>query len=172
MQNTNGIHTVIDLYTVKVSNDEKAKLLEKTKWINEFSREQITLLASYMSFVKFPTGTMIFREGAVDNSMAIILSGRINIVKEAPEHHSTNILASINAGMAFGEMSLVDGEPRSAGAMSAEETTMLIITKQDFMRLSEKLPGLGLKFLWKIARMISQRLRKTSGQLVEHLNPR
>ena len=79
-------------------------------------------------------------------------------------------LAEIDSGKAFGEMSLIDGEPRSASAKAAEATTVLTIDKHSFIRLIDEHPRLGVKLIVKLARRISRALRQTNIRLVEFLD--
>ena len=60
-------------------------------------------------------------------------------------------------------MSLIDEEPRSAAAVAAEDTLLLILTQESFAQILHTYHALGVKLLMKITRMVSQRLRSTSG---------
>jgi CRP-like cAMP-binding protein len=66
-------------------------------------------------------------------------------------------------------MALIDGEPRSATCITAMPCKLVILTKENFLRILAEQPGLGVKIVMKIARLLSQRLRKTSGMLVDYL---
>ena len=78
-------------------------------------------------------------------------------------------LARIETGKPFGEMSLIDGEPRSATAKAKVDSKVLTLTQDDFRTLSEEHPRLGAILLMKLAELMSYRLRQTSGMLVEYL---
>jgi CRP-like cAMP-binding protein len=67
-------------------------------------------------------------------------------------------------------MALLDGQPRSATAVAAEDLVLLVFTRPELDKLVEAKPRLGVKLLWKLARFLSQRLRQTSGALAEHLD--
>lgn len=67
-------------------------------------------------------------------------------------------------------MSLVDEEPKSASVVTKENTLVLVLTKQGFNEMVEDAPKLAVKLLTKIARLMSERLRKTSGALSGHLS--
>jgi CRP-like cAMP-binding protein len=66
-------------------------------------------------------------------------------------------------------MSLIDGEPRSATLQVNRAAVMLIISKLQFERMSNEVPRLALKLVLMIARQLSQRLRQTTGTLVDAL---
>ena len=67
-------------------------------------------------------------------------------------------------------MSLIDGWPRSASAVAVEDSTMLVLTKDNFEHLLSDQPQLGSQILMKLAGLLSQRLRMTNWVLVECLD--
>ncbi len=145
-----------------------AEMLDKTQWANDFSFNEILSLGEYIHAFWARKGTIIFSEGDVDQSMGVIVKGTVQIYKSDTSNRSS-VIATLKSPQTFGEMALIDGEPRSATAMAADTVEMLIITKDQFEALSKARPPLAFKLLWKISRQISQRLRRTSWQLVEYL---
>ena len=69
----------------------------------------------------------------------------------------------------MGEMSILDELPYSATAIATKTTKVVLITKSDFDKLTEKFPDLGLRVMRKIARLLSLRLRQTTGILLDYL---
>ena len=69
----------------------------------------------------------------------------------------------------MGEMSILDELPYSATAIATEDTTVVLITKNNFDDMTEKHPELGLKVMRKIAKLLSLRLRQTTGILLDYL---
>ena len=78
-------------------------------------------------------------------------------------------IASLAKGAVFGEMSLIDGSPRSASIIANEDAILLVLTKDKFFYLMDHAPRLGLKLVLKIAKSLSLRLRQTSGVLIDYL---
>lgn len=64
-------------------------------------------------------------------------------------------------------MGIIDGEVISASAHAAANTVLLIISRARFKQLVDEHPELGAKLLWKMARIISMRLRQSTGLLAE-----
>ncbi|MDP1997148.1 MAG: hypothetical protein Q8J90_08100, partial [Gallionella sp.] len=62
-----------------------------------------------------------------------------------------------------------DGEPRSATAVVIETSTLAVLTQENFLLIMRDKPALSAKLLLKIAQLLSQRLRLTSGILVDYL---
>ncbi len=147
---------------------KRAELLDQTRWAIDFSWPEIESLAFYMNILQAAKDAVICREGSEDNSLFIIAQGGANILKEDKEGKK-KIIASLGRGQTLGEMSLIDGEPRSATVVSAEELVMLTLSKSALDLMVRDKPGLAIKFVMKLARMLSQRLRRTSGVLADHL---
>jgi len=159
----------VTLHKSPLSEDELANNLELTNWANDFSWSQICTISKYMEYYSATKGTVIFDEGAEDNTMAIVIKGKIDIIKKE-SGSKINIIASIFPSQSFGEMSLIDGESRSAQAIASTQTEMLFLSKDSLFSLLEESPELAFKLLWIISQMLSQRLRRTSGNLVAQLN--
>ena len=80
---------------------------------------------------KFSSGVHIIKEGARGDSMCVIISGAVKITKSG-EAGEEILLDTFYAGSYFGEFSLVDNMPRSANAISVDETELFRLEKKDF----------------------------------------
>ena len=60
-------------------------------------------------------------------------------------------------------------QPRSATGKASEDTIIFFISKQSLVEISNDHPKLGFQILWKISKLISQHLRKTTGKLVDYM---
>lgn len=143
----------------------RAEMLEKSQWASEFTWKEIENLARYLAIARIAPGATIFKEGTVGERMCILVEGNVNVVK-VDAHGRHKVLTTITKGKAFGEMTLFDGEPRSASVLAAVPTTMLVLTRDNLEQLLDNHPRLGAKLLLKLGKVISQRLRMTTGQLV------
>ncbi len=144
-----------------------AGFMEKTTWATEFSWDQILKICEYVRPLKAKKGTLIFKEGALEQSLGIIIKGSIEVVKLSGDERTR--LATLMAPQTFGEMALIDNEPRSASGIALENTIIFFISRECFIDLAREHPSLGFKFLWKISKIISQRLRRTTGKLIDFL---
>ena len=140
-----------------------AQILEKTKWANDFSWNHIKKICLYIDPVMAKPGAIVFKEGETDKSLGIIVKGAIDIIKE-----NTRV-TTLTSSQTFGEMALIDGEPRSASGIAVKETIIFFMTEEHLLRLTEDDPQLGVQLLWKISKLISQRLRHTTGMLVDYM---
>lgn len=149
-------------------HDEFCGMLESSQMFNDLEWPEIEALSNYMKGYRVREGATLFREGENGNYMCLVIEGRVDIHKENRDFED-KIVTSIDGGKTLGEMAMVDGEPRSATATAATETTLAILTRDSFNRLIKEKPALGVKILMKISRLLSQRLRRTCGILVDYL---
>jgi len=140
-----------------------AQILEKTRWASEFSWDHVCKICRYIEPVRAKRGGVVFREGANEKSLGIIVKGSIDIIK------GNSRIDTMKSSQTFGEMALIDGEPRSATGIAAEETIIFFIGEKALIKLTEDDPRLGVQLLWKISKLMSQRLRQTTGKLSDYM---
>lgn len=151
-----------------IGPSQRAELLDVTSWSRDFEWKEIQLLAEQTEAYFAPKGIPIFREGDVVPYLAVILQGRVAVVKTSSEGDE-KVLAELGPDKALGEMSLIDSEPRSATAIARTDTLLLLLGRPQFTFLAENHPRVAFKLMLRVSRMLSQRLRRTSGQLIEYL---
>jgi len=154
---------------MQYSKDDLANSLELTRWAESFTWDEVCIISMHMEAYTASKGTVIFEEGSEDNTMAIVIKGKIDVVKKE-SGSKVNVIASIFPSQSFGEMSLIDGEARSAQTLAATDVDMLFLSKDKMFALRDENPQLAFKLLWIVSKMLSQRLRRTSGNLVAQLN--
>jgi CRP-like cAMP-binding protein len=153
---------------VSLTLEERANLLDASKWVADFDWHQVQELAQFLEAFEVPPGTELAEEGSAEASTAIIAKGRVKIVKEDSSGTRKEI-CRLGPGKTFGEMSLIDGYPRSAAVIAAEPVTILELDEKNFLRLMHDRPQLAAPLLLKICRLLSARLRQTSGRLIDYL---
>jgi len=109
-------------------------------------------------------GTKVFQHGDVGDKLYIIIDGKIRISREVPGM-GEEALAVLGPGAVFGEMALIDAEPRSADARVHERVHLLALHRDAFEDLLFLQKGLAYEVLWSIVRMLTQRLRETNDKL-------
>jgi len=143
-------------------------LLEQTRWANDFDGKELVTLAGYLRVERRPAGQPVCREGERDGTLFILVEGTASVVKDDGSG-KLKALATLGPGHTLGEMSLVDGSPRSATVVASGDLLLLALSRPDLDRLCEDRPRLAVKVLRKLAVFLSQRLRQTSGALAEKL---
>lgn len=122
------------------------------------------ILAALGERRQVPAGTVLFREGSPGDALYIVLRGEVRIAKAVPGT-GEEVLGVLPAGSTCGEMSLLDGHPRSATAVVARRASLLVIPQAAFARFLEERPELAVKVLWALCRALSARLRETNEKI-------
>ncbi len=142
--------------------------LDVSEALTELDGAEIGHLATQLKAFALPAGTVLFKEGEAAGYMGMVLDGRLIVTKRNDEA-SGKPLYSMSAGKVFGEMAILDGEPRSATVMAPVDTQIALLSREAFDRLCVERPVIALKILRRLGRLLSQRLRRTSGLLVDYL---
>lgn len=121
-------------------------------------------LAEYAQLVRHPAEAVIFQRGDPGDAMLAVVSGRIKICAHSLDGKEL-ILNIIKPGEVFGEIALIDGEPRTADAVALEPCQLLVLDRRDFQRHLEQNPRVAQRLL----AILCQRLRRTSAHLEESL---
>ncbi len=157
-----------DMTPVKMSTEEKAELLEATSWTKDLSWEQVLGLAAYMQIMQIRSGHTVFREHDREAFMCLVIQGNVGVFKEDSQLGQKE-LARLGPSKAFGELALFDDQPRSATVTANRDSKLMVLSKEALDKLSEERPELANKLLWMLIRVVTGRLRQTSGALVESL---
>ncbi len=109
---------------------------------------------------KFPPESFLAREGEPGESMFLINSGKVAIIKNTPVGEKT--LATLKEGDFFGEMALMGSQPRRAATVKTlTETTVLELNRPAFEALIKRSPEIGIK----IIKTLTERVRDANGKL-------
>ncbi len=109
---------------------------------------------------RVPRGQVIFQKGGEGNSLMAVLRGRVRISSVSAEGREV-MLNVINPGEVFGEIALLDGQPRSADATAIETTDLLIVERPLFFSFLESNRDIYPRLL----SVLCARLRQTSSAL-------
>jgi CRP/FNR family transcriptional regulator len=107
----------------------------------------------------YPAGAVIFREGDEGEGMFIIQSGQVKIAKHTATGEKTLVILS--EGDFFGEMAVIDNEPRSASAIAHTDAKLIVLTPEVF----ESTMQTNAHIVKKILRNMSSRLREANRQI-------
>src|SRR5436190_6065281 len=119
-------------------------------------------IAPDVHVVELDAGDIIFREGDPGDSLYLVGQGSVKISKSG-RGGQQETLGFIQSGNFFGEMALLDGEPRSAMATACEPTLLGAVDESTFQHLLELAPSrLHLNFL----RLVSERLRSVNAHFI------
>ena len=103
----------------------------------------------------------VFKKLAPAEGMYVILDGGVLIT----DSDSETIFATLESGDFFGELALLDEEPRSASAISTMPSRLIGFFRTDLLTLMKRSPELGNKILLNLSRVLGERLRRTNQEL-------
>lgn len=109
----------------------------------------------------FKTNEHVFKKLAPAEGMYVIINGAVEIID--PDSKMT--FASLETGDFFGELALLDEEPRSASALATQSSTLIGFFRTDLLTLMKRSPELGNKVLLNLSRVLGERLRRTNQEL-------
>lgn len=123
-------------------------------------------LAEHLTIFEAEPGTYIFREGDDANSMFLVLQGDMEVLKRSKFGPDARV-AVLGPGDWFGEMGVIDVQPRSAAVMTVSPARFLKITAADLDRLYRHDVKAYSLIVLNIAREMSRRLRVADGILAD-----
>jgi len=132
-------------------------VLRQIPLFSDLSEKDLDMVASLVTTRQVPKQSIVVQENGPGDAMYIITSGSVKISYYTIDGQEV-ILALLDAGAFFGEMALLDDEPRSATVITMEDSELAQIRRQDFNRLLESSPELTRKLLAEVV----WRLRRTS----------
>ena len=135
-------------------------LLATVPIFSALSANVLDELLSRMTKRSYQKNNMILMEDEFGDTFFIIASGSIKITRVSEDGREV-ILAMLGEGEFFGEMSLLDGETRSANAIAIEESKVLILKRHDFLLFLERFPKIAISLLTEMA----GRIRKSDQQI-------
>jgi len=135
-------------------------LLAQVPLFSGLNRGELDDLAALMRRHRYAAGETIFHEGDAGTALYIIEKGEVKIILGSAEGKEV-VLSLLGPGDFFGDLALLDGEPRSADAMAMEAAELLILQRHDFLRFIAEQPQVAINLM----AVLSRRLRRVD-QLV------
>lgn len=128
--------------------------------LRHLARDDLKRLAATATLAYHPRNAVIFQKGDPGESMMAVIRGRVKICSHSADGKEL-VLNIINRGGLFGEIALLDGEPRTADAVALEETDLLVLERRNFVPFVAANPDIALRLMT----VLCKRVRQTS----EHL---
>jgi CRP/FNR family transcriptional regulator, cyclic AMP receptor protein len=125
-----------------------------------FPEDQLRMLTTMVARKSAPRSTTIMAGGDATDSLYIVLSGRLKVMMSDSEGKEV-ILTILGPGEFFGEMGLIDDEPRSATVITIEPCELLSITKRDFKKCLAE----NFEMAMAVMRSLVKRLREADRKI-------
>lgn len=123
-------------------------------------------LAAELHVLELPAGTYVFREGESGSCMFVVVQGDVEVLKKSRGGVDSRV-AVLGPGDWFGEMSIIDVQPRSATVLTVSPARLIKITAADLDRLYRADVKAYVLIVQNIARELSRRLRVADGILAD-----
>lgn len=146
-----------------VNESEKVLALRGVPVFDGLSDNELAEIEKLTHERLYHSGEHVFKVNAPAEGMYIIMSGSIEIYINPPE--SKKVLAELQEHDFFGEIALMDDEPRSASAIATSPSTLLGFFRPDLLSLMDRNPVLSSKIFSNLGAVMAKRLRKTNEQL-------
>ena len=146
--------------------DGISELLRHHEFFYGYSNGNLETISRYLTRSTVPKGAVIFREGDPGSFMLFIVDGQVSVYKDS-ENGANHLLTQAGSGLTVGEMALIDRSFRSATCVAERACGILVMTDQSLARLVSDHPSVAFQFAISLAKLISKRLRQTSGELAD-----
>lgn len=143
-------------------------MLRRSPLFELLSEAEIDVLAELSRPRRFAAGEVVFSEGDAGDALFVLATGEIEVVARGPGGAERKLALLAPPG-AFGEMSLVDREVRSATVRARTECSALQLTAENFTAFRKRSRDGFTLFLVNVARVLSTRLRETNQKLASRL---
>lgn len=143
---------------------ERERTLAELCLCDGFTGADVELIGRYLRRREFAAGHVLFREGEPGEALYLLARGTVTI-RLAVGGGQTLRLATLIPGVMFGEMALLEGQPRSAEAVATSAVVVYEMDNAGFARILAEHPALAAQLVGNMARAIAARLRVTSDHL-------
>jgi CRP-like cAMP-binding protein len=145
----------------EVEQQQMAEALRRVPLFSSLTPEQIGELTRFARRRRYARDEVVFYQGDRGDTFYVILQGQVKVSVSSADGQEA-ILVMLDAGESFGELALLDDQPRSATIEATRPTEVLSLRKDDFHRLLRQFPEIAIGLL----RVMTKRLRDTD-QLVQ-----
>lgn len=132
------------------------------------SREALQIVAAKMHFMELSCGETLFNEWDPSDFICFIERGSLNIMqKTGPDAYS--VQRRLSRGRSLGEMSIIDNFPRKSTVRAGEACRLAIFTQENFEKILQQHPDIGIDILKSLSRLLSGQLKKVASRLFDYM---
>jgi len=135
-----------------ISTVEKVLFLKGVDLFKTIPGEELSHIAQITDEVEYTSSQTIFKEGDQGDAMYLIIDGKVKV------HSGAQVFAELGEKQCFGEMSILDAEPRSASVTALSDLSLLKIRREDFAEILADKPDISQG----IIKVLTRRLREAN----------
>ncbi len=139
-------------------------ILRKVPLFGQLAPPDLDRVAEIARERSYPRNSVILFEDDPGDALYVVAQGQVKVVLIGEDGREV-ILSVMGEGEFFGEMALIDDEPRSAHVIAMEDSSLLVIRREDFQDLLKQTPGIALVLLRELSRRL-RRVDEKVGSLV------
>jgi CRP-like cAMP-binding protein len=143
--------------TTKATTKQLTAVLGAVPLFEGLTKKQLRKVTDLADVGRFMTGARLVKQGDIGDSFYVVLTGQAKVLV------SGRTVNRLLPGEHFGEISLLDGKPRTASVVAETEMTLVIITQKDFLGLLAKDSEITLSLLEGMARTVRRLDRSLAG---------
>ncbi len=157
-----------------MKNRKREEIINTLKNVSIFKQfaqktEELEKLANIMNIVYAKKGETIIKEGEEGDVLYIIKKGCVNILKRTLENEQYVVVkleSKEGSVVFFGELALLDNDTRSATVTADSDCEFLVVKRDDFIKLGDEHPNLGLQITREISKILAGRLRRANKDII------
>jgi CRP/FNR family transcriptional regulator/CRP/FNR family cyclic AMP-dependent transcriptional regulator len=142
-------------------------LLKDIEIFGDLASKERKIIEKFMFPYEYTEGSYVFKEGTYGDYMFFIVSGTVEVIKQMGT--SKIVIATLSSGHSVGEMSLIDGETRSATVKATTSLKLIVLKQSDFKALLQEQPIIANKVVMRISQLLSRSLRELSNDFTESM---
>jgi CRP-like cAMP-binding protein len=139
---------------------DERELIRTVPIFSELSDDEVAAVARHATRRQFPKDAVIFFENEPGDTLYVVAVGRVRVSILGDDGREV-ILSVLGPGDFFGEMALLDNDPRSATTIAAEDTELLCLSRPDFETVMRESPTMMMALI----KVLTTRLRHANQQI-------
>ena len=143
-----------------------AKLVLQSSLGEEMAEDEAEVLADLLQSRELSAGEFLIEEGTKDDSMHVLLTGKLEVIKHTGAGESAT-LAALQEGDIAGELSFIDGHEHTVGLRATGDCWVLSLNRGDFEKIIDRHPQVVYKVMRAIARSTHRIVHRMNAQFVE-----
>jgi CRP/FNR family transcriptional regulator, cyclic AMP receptor protein len=134
-----------------MDHEQTVEQLRTVPLFRDFSDEELGHVAQMTKRVEFPEGKTVANQGETGVGFHLIIEGSADVIQDG------TTIGRLKPGDYFGEISLIDGGPRTATVTADTPVTIEVVERRDFDSLLERVPGLPHRIMLGLARRLREK---------------
>ena len=141
-----------------------AAVLQKVPLFSQLAPVELQRVVEVVRERAYPKNSVILFEDDPGDALYVVAEGQVKVVLIGEDGREV-ILSVLGSGEFFGEMALIDDEPRSAHVIAMEDSNLLVLRREEFQGILRQSPGIAVALLRELSRRL-RRVDEKVGSLV------